>query len=87
MLSNKYEEILPGFTPANNLITFLAGEPVGGAGAAGQPDRRAALRHGQAILGARAGRGMTKKQRRICNNTAYRLTLIQLRGGLVECFY
>ena len=49
-------------TPANNFIPFLTGEPAGGAGAAGQPDRRAALRHGQAVLGARAGHGMSESK-------------------------
>ena len=38
--------------------SFLVGEPTGGAGAASQPDRRAALRHGQALLGTRAGHGI-----------------------------
>ena len=79
---------MPVITPANNLITFLTGEPAGGAGAAGQPDRRAALRHGQAILGARAGHGMMQKQRRIGNTTAFRLIQIclQIRGDIMEYF-
>ena len=80
----KYCKMIPGLD--SHLTSFLTGEPAGGAGAAGQPDRRAALRHGQAILGARTRHGMTKKQRHIGNSIAYRLILIclQLRGDLME---
>ena len=69
-ITMKYCKMIPGLD--SHLTSFLTGEPAGGAGAAGQPDRRAALRHGQAILGARAGHGMMKKQRRIGNTTAFR---------------
>ena len=51
-------------------LLCLAGEPTGAAGGARQPDRRAALRHGQALLGAGTRHGMfVRPQRRMRINS------------------